>query len=205
VIPRETIGKRAWTLAVATAITGGVVALSLPATAQAGTEVRNVPGHRVAHDIGHAPASLVVTTRQKPVGDDDDEKKCCKKCPPGLQGLPGPRGRGDGIDSAMATPTGLAVAAPVRYIGLAQGNGPTFIRDFTSIGPANPPWHDLSTVLNYPGNVNDVTLSAAEATNLLHVTVRTTTGLVRQTTCTLTVNATWPANCTAFVDFTPPL
>ncbi|MCW2876103.1 MAG: hypothetical protein JWQ95_203 [Sphaerisporangium sp.] len=202
-IPRETIGKRAWTLAVATAITGGVVALSLPATAQAGTEVRSVPGHRVAYDVGHAPASLVTTTRQKPVGDDDDEnevvtkKKCCKKCPPGPPGPPGPRGRSDGIDTAFMGNS--------KYIGLAQGNGSTLIRD-----PSTPaPWHDISGLANYPGNVSDVSLAVMG--NNLHVTVRSTTGLVAQTTCVLNptpgtgTNPAWPGNCGAFVNFTPPL
>ncbi|WP_344936082.1 hypothetical protein [Sphaerisporangium flaviroseum] len=190
-------------MAVATAITGGVVALSLPATAQAGTEVRTVQGHRVTHTTGHAPAALVTaTTRKPPVGDDGDDgnssrKKCCKKCPPGPPGPPGPRGRGDGIDTAFQGNN--------KFIGLAQGNGPTFIRDPRT----TPKWNDISTLANYPGNVTDVSLAVMG--NNLHVTVRSLTGLVAQTTCVVNPtpgtggNPAWPGNCGAFVNLTPPL
>ncbi|MEV7966266.1 hypothetical protein AB0O34_09820 [Sphaerisporangium sp. NPDC088356] len=206
-IPREKgsfIGKPAWTLAVATAITGGFVALSCPAMAHAGTEARSVPGHQVSYDANHAPAGAV-TSQRKPVGDDDDEdgkSKCSKKCNPGPLGPPGPRGRGDGIDSALATPTGAL--GPVKYIGLAQGNGTVFVRDPTSVA-ANPVWHDLTTLSGFPGNVTDISLTAVPTTNALHITLRSLTGHVVQTTCLVTVNATWPGICGAFVNFTPPL
>ncbi|WP_147268777.1 hypothetical protein [Sphaerisporangium album] len=190
-------------MAVATLSTAGGVALSGPA--QAGTGAVSVPGLHVSHDAGHA------ATGHRPVGGEDDEdevvstKKDCKKCPPGPPGPPGPSGRTDGVDSAMATPTGLGTLTPVTYIGLAQPNGIVLVRDPTSVGPANPPWHDLSTVPNHPANATDVTLAANPTGNQLQITVRSRTGLVRQTTCALGVNVTWPANCTAFADLTPPL
>ncbi|MEU8270426.1 hypothetical protein AB0B89_25125 [Sphaerisporangium sp. NPDC049002] len=168
--------------------------------AQAGTEAGNAPGQQVSYDTGHVGAG-----QAKPIGDDDDEDgkgKCSKKCHPGPPGPPGPRGRGDGIDSALATPTGAL--APVKYVALAQGNGPAFVRDPTSIAP-NPFWHDLSTLAGYPGNASDVSLTAVPATNTLQITVRTQAGRVAQTTCLVTVNATWPGVCGGFVDITPPL
>ncbi|GGK73008.1 hypothetical protein Sme01_07420 [Sphaerisporangium melleum] len=177
-------------VAFATAVAGGIVALSFPAAAQAGTETRSVPGHRVALHVAHAPA--VAAKKGTPPGE------CKKHCPPAAAQVPE-----SGIDSALATPTTLT--APVKYIGLAQPNGVALVRDPTSVGPANPPWHDLSGIANYPGRVIDITLTAVPTTNVLHITVHSATGFVRQTTCTLTVNVTWPGNCTAFTDFTPPL
>ncbi|WP_424530446.1 hypothetical protein ACOZ38_12150 [Sphaerisporangium viridialbum] len=170
--------------------------------AHAGTEARSVTGQRVSY--GHAAAGVGADQR-KPVGDDDDEDgkgKCSKKCHPGPPGPPGPRGRSDGIDSALATPTGAL--GPVKYIALAQGNGPTFVRDPSSVAP-NAFWHDLSSLAGYPGNVTDVSLTAVPTTNTLHITLRTLTGQVVQTTCLVTVNATWPGICSAFVNSTPPL
>ncbi|WP_248961301.1 hypothetical protein [Sphaerisporangium perillae] len=207
-IPRETgpfIGKRAWTLAFATAIAGGVVALSLPATAQAGTdgtEVRSVPGHRVAHQV--APAGFVAVAKNRPVGNDEDgkrkccdedsKKKCCKECPPGP---PGPPGRSAGIDTAFQGNN--------KFVGYAQGNGPTFVRDPRTASP----WHDVSTLPGYPGNATDVSLAVMG--NNLHVTVLSSTGLIRQTTCTVNPtpgtggNPAWPGNCSSFQELTPPL
>ncbi|MEO3814594.1 hypothetical protein ABGB17_36830 [Sphaerisporangium sp. B11E5] len=173
----------------AAAITGGLLAVSSPATADAAAETRNVPGHQ----------SVLA------VGADDHDGKCGKGCrpgPPGPPGPPGARGRADGVDSAFATPTG-GVAG--KYVGLAQGNGTTLIRDPSSVAP-NPFWHDISTLPGYPGNVTDVTLSVPPATpNQLHVTVRSSTGAVATVICLLTPNVVWPGNCGIFVNQTPPL
>jgi hypothetical protein len=186
--------------------------MSSPAMAQAGTETHSVPGHRVAYDLGQAPAGLVTTARQKPAGDDDDDevtskKKCCKKCPPGPPGPPGPRGRADGIDTTTALLPG--VAAPVKYIALAQSNGVTLLRDPTA-APGTL-WKDLSAVSGYPGNASDVSLatSTTVAGTSLHVTVHTSTGLVFQSVCgPLAAGATFTGVggiCGAFVNLTPPL
>ncbi|MBB4702676.1 hypothetical protein [Sphaerisporangium siamense] len=177
--------------------------LSAPAPASAATAGDH--GRRVSQDVGHAAPAVP----PRPAGDDEDEvvstKKSCAKCPPGPPGPPGPRGASDGIDSAVATPTGLTAPAPLLYVAVAQPNGVVLVRDQTSLGPANPPWHDLSTVTNHPSGVTDVTLAADPRGNVLSVAVRTRTGLVRRSDCTLSVNVTWPANCTAFIDITPPL
>ncbi|MEU9884389.1 hypothetical protein [Sphaerisporangium sp. NPDC051011] len=204
-VPREKretgafAARFAWAVAVAMLFTGGAVALS--GSAQAGTGAgASVHVVHVSHDHQQRPAGG---------GDDEDEvisvKKSCKKCPPGPPGPPGPRGANEGIDSAVATPTRVEVPGPVTYVALAQPNGIVLVRDPTSVGPANPPWHDLSTLLNYPVNASDVTLAANPPGNVLTVTVRTRNGLLRQTTCTLSVNVSWPGNCTPFSDVTPPL
>ncbi|MFC4536419.1 hypothetical protein [Sphaerisporangium dianthi] len=167
--------------------------------------MRSVPGHR-EHHVAHAPAAGPAAVAKKiraRDGGEDGKKKCCKHCPPGPPGRPG---RSEGISTALASPTGVVgIPAPLEYIGLAQGNGVALVRDPTSIGPANARWHDLSTIANYPSHVTDISLAAVPTTNVLHVTVRSATGFVRRTTCTLSVNVAWPGNCTAFTDVTPPL
>ncbi|MFC6085173.1 hypothetical protein [Sphaerisporangium aureirubrum] len=172
----------------AAAITGGLLAVSAPATAEA----RNVPGYQA--EYGAATLAR-----------GDDHGKPCTSChpgPPGPAGPMGPPGRADGIDSAFATPTG---GVSGRYIGLAQGNGTTLIRDPSSVAP-NGFWHDISTLVGYPGRVTDVTLAVPGATpNQLHVTVRSSTGEVAEVICLLTPNVTWPGNCGTFVNRTPPL
>ncbi|WP_214410741.1 hypothetical protein [Sphaerisporangium fuscum] len=204
-------GRSAWTLAVATAITGGVVALSFPATAQAGTETQTVPGQRVTSHVAHAPAGLAaVTSRRQVAGDDDDghgfkkqddddhgfKKRCCHhnkcvKCPPQVVV------RGGAVDTAFQGNN--------KFIGVAQGDGTTLIRDPRT----TPPWHDISSLPGYPGNVTD--LSLAVMGDELHVTVRSATGLVAQTSCKVNPtpgtgnNPAWPGNCTAFANLTPPL
>ncbi|MET8140542.1 hypothetical protein ABZU32_09560 [Sphaerisporangium sp. NPDC005288] len=191
-----------FTVAFATAIAGGVLALSLPAMAQAGTETRGVPGHQAHHVApAHAPATGVAVVAQKKArggdGDEDGKKKCCKHCPPGPPGPPGTPGRSAGIDTAFQGNN--------KFVGYAQGNGPTFVRDPRT----TPPWHDLSTLPGYPGNASDVSLAVMG--NTLHVTVLSTTGLIRQTACTVNPtpgtgnNPAWPGNCGSFVELTPPL
>ncbi|MBB6472756.1 hypothetical protein [Sphaerisporangium rubeum] len=178
------VGK---TLAVAAAITGGLLAVSSPVSADA-ADARNVPTHQGVAAVG--------------AGDPDGRCRHCRTGPPGPQGPPGPRGRADGISSVYATPTG---GVPAKYLGLAQGNGTTLVRDPTSVA-SNPFWHDVSTLPGYPGGVTDVSLTVPPVTpNQLHITVRSITGKVAQATCLLSLNVTWPGNCGAFADFTPPL
>ncbi|MBB5630360.1 hypothetical protein [Sphaerisporangium krabiense] len=185
----------------ALALAGAAVVLSAPAHAEAA----DVHRQGASQDTGHAAPAVPL----QPAGDDEDEvvstKKSCAKCPPGPPGPPGPRGVSDGIDSAVATPAGLTAPTPLIYVAVAQPNGVVLVRDQTSLGPANPPWHDLSTVTNYPSGVTDVTLAADPHGDVLSVAVRTRTGSVRRSNCALSVNVTWPANCTAFIDITPPL
>jgi hypothetical protein len=86
------------------------------------------------------------------------------------------------------------------FIGLVQADGHTMIRD----PQTSPSWHDISTVPGYPASgVTDVTL-AVEGGNL-HVTVRGAGDTVFGTTCIVTPAPTWPANCSSFQNFTPPL
>ncbi|GAA1508286.1 hypothetical protein GCM10009677_46250 [Sphaerisporangium rubeum] len=201
-IPRETApfgGRPALTLAVATAITGGFVALAAPATADAG-HVPGPAGAQVTHAGTQATPSgdhavrAVSARGGDPRGADD--------CPPGPPGPPGPRGRLDGVSGAYATPTGGVTG---EYLADVQGNGTTLIRDPSSITP-NLPWHDISTLTGYPGSVTGVALAVSPiAPNVLDVTVRSITGVVAQTSCILTVNPAWPTNCTAFTSITPPL
>ncbi|WP_380808598.1 hypothetical protein [Sphaerisporangium aureirubrum] len=175
----------------ATAITGGFVALAAPATAGAATEARHVCGQRPAYD------AEVVAAR--PGGDDDGKKR--SDCG-GPAGPPGPRGRLDGVSSAHATPTGGVAGL---YIAHTQANGTTLIRDPSSPAP-NLRWQTLSTLVGYPQGATGVALSVApSAPNVLSVTVRSKTGQVATTSCTLTVNPVWPTNCAAFTDITPPL
>ncbi|MEV7966267.1 hypothetical protein AB0O34_09825 [Sphaerisporangium sp. NPDC088356] len=229
--PREkgpAAAKTAWTLAVATAVAGGLVALSSPAMAGVSAEGKSVSGHRAAIGVAQAATGLWWKTTMR---CDHDDRSGDKKngCP---AGPPGPRGRIDGVESALVTPVGVTTG-PIRYIAETQPNGATLVRDPTSIAP-NPFWHDISSLAGYPGNVTGVTLSAlpytaaaaapaltlakpsaksttgvsllvAPAPSQLLVTVRAKTGQVAETTCTATPNALWPANCTAFVDVTPPL
>ncbi|MFI6504807.1 hypothetical protein [Nonomuraea typhae] len=115
---------------------------------------------------------------------------------PGPPGPPGPAGAGRGIDSAVHGNT--------KFIGLAPGDGKTYIRDPRTM----PSWHDISTLTGYPGNVTDVTLTV-QGDNL-HVTVLNTTGKVAQTICKVNPvpgsnmnNPPWPANCSVFADHTP--
>ncbi|WP_424530448.1 hypothetical protein ACOZ38_12155 [Sphaerisporangium viridialbum] len=213
---------------VATAVTGGFVALSSPATAGVSAEGKSVAGHRAAAGVVQAATGLWWRTARR--CDHDDRSRDKKNgCP---EGPPGPRGRVDGVDSALVTPTGVTTG-PVRYVAETQANGATLVRDPTSVGP-NPFWHDLSSLAGYPGDVTGVTLTAAPelppaasaakrpgkapgaagtgvtllvapATNKLLVTVRAKTGQVAETSCGLTPNVVWPGNCTAFVNVTPPL
>ncbi|MEU8270425.1 hypothetical protein AB0B89_25120 [Sphaerisporangium sp. NPDC049002] len=217
-----------WTLVVATAAAGGFVALSSPATAGVSVEGKSVSGHRAVAGAVHAATGLWWRTAARCDHDDRTRDKD-NGCP---EGPPGPRGRVDGVDSALATPTGVTTG-PVKYVAETRFNGATLVRDPTSVAP-NPVWHDLSSLAGYPGNVTGVTLTAAPvltaalsaaklpskvpgtavtgitlvvapATNKLLVTVRAKTGQVAETSCGLTPNVLWPANCTAFVDVTPPL
>ncbi|WP_181019560.1 hypothetical protein [Nonomuraea typhae] len=114
----------------------------------------------------------------------------------GPPGPPGPAGAARGIDSAFH--------GNVKFIGLAPGDGKTYIRDPRTI----PTWHNISTRPGYPGNVIDVSL-AVHGDNL-HVTVLNSAGKVAQTTCKVDPipgsnmnHPAWPGNCTAFVDHTP--
>ncbi|WP_283135261.1 hypothetical protein [Rhizohabitans arisaemae] len=80
----------------------------------------------------------------------------------------------------------------------------TLIRDPRT----TPPWNNISTLTGYPSGVTDVSLAVMG--NDLHVTVRNAAGNVAQTSCTVAPtpgtgsNPAWPANCTAFVNHTPP-
>ncbi|MFC4586888.1 hypothetical protein [Sphaerisporangium corydalis] len=190
------MGKSAWALAV---IAGGVVALTSPVMAWAGVEGPDVSGHKAAHGAGRLPA----TTHVKPTCDDDrvyGKRKCCETCPPGP---PRPRALGDGLSSTIALPT-VTLFGPQKYIAVVQANGTTLIRDPLTAGAM--PWHDISTVSNYPAQVSDVAMSVSPtAPNVLQVTVRTHGGVVKETGCTVTGATAWPANCTPFVDVTPPL
>jgi hypothetical protein len=93
---------------------------------------------------------------------------------------------------------------PVRFIGFVPADGATLIRDPRSI----PPWRDISSVPGYPGHAIDCDLDG-EGGNLL-VTVRSATGQVAQTRCTVEPipgthsSPPWPENCAAFTDITPP-
>ncbi|WP_061300426.1 hypothetical protein [Herbidospora cretacea] len=115
-----------------------------------------------------------------------------------MQGPPGPPGRsGSSIDSAYQGNN--------KFIGYAPGDGSTLIRDPRL---AVPRWRSLVTVPNYPGNVTGVSLAVMG--NDLHVTVVSSTGVIRQTSCTVNptpgtgMNPAWPGNCSPFVDHTPP-
>ncbi|MDH2424317.1 hypothetical protein [Sphaerisporangium sp. TRM90804] len=205
-------------MAVATAICGGFIALASPATAEAGTVARESAAH-----TGYAPAAPSTVkgeaggcdkgsrdkgTRDK--GGDWDrgwEKGkrgkdwCCNECPPFPPPVIIPRGD---VATTFATPTGLTTG-PVQYVAVVQANGTTLLRDPTTILP-NPRWNNLSTLAGYPGSVTSVDLAVPTfLSNQLTVTVRNEFGRVAQSTCTLTINPVYPANCTAFVDITPPL
>ncbi|MCW2918566.1 MAG: Glucose/sorbosone dehydrogenase-like protein [Actinomycetia bacterium] len=161
------VGKFTWIWAVTTAITSGFMASPVPATADAGTEVRNFAGHKVAADISRAPVSLPL------------------------------------LPSSDINAVNIGAR---RYVGMVQGSGTTLIRDSSSVGPANRFWHNVSTVMGYPGNVTSVGLSVDTVTvggPFLIVTVRNVAGRVAQATCTATPNVIWPANCPGFVDITP--
>ncbi|WP_203983013.1 hypothetical protein [Sphaerisporangium rufum] len=147
---------------------------------------------RPPHPAGEPPA------RQRPAGDDDGRSG--HRCPAGPAGPAGPSGA---VDTAFAATTTTPEA---KYVGVAQGDGGALVRDPTSVAP-NPHWHDLSLLPGYPGGAVGISLSPTplNGTARLAVTVRSVTGQVAQTHCTLAPNVVWPGNCTAFTDLTPPL
>ncbi|WP_143590133.1 hypothetical protein [Thermoactinospora rubra] len=114
--------------------------------------------------------------------------------PRGLQGPPGPAGSSVGIDTA---PHGGN-----KFIGVVRSGGQTWIRDPRGSGPY---WYNLSGLSGYPRSVVDVTL--ATLGDSIAVTVLTSTGGVYQTRCAVTHSDkpdSWPKNCTAFINHTPP-
>ncbi|GAA4556286.1 hypothetical protein GCM10023193_05100 [Planotetraspora kaengkrachanensis] len=86
----------------------------------------------------------------------------------------------------------------------------------------NPPWHDLSTLAGYPAGVVSVSSSIIfnGAFPFMRVMAETSTGQIAQTVCAIGIPIPilggffapgvpggpppYPANCTAWVDHTPP-
>lgn len=95
----------------------------------------------------------------------------------------------------------------IKFVAYAPGDGRTLIRD-----PAGTPlWHDLSSLDGHPAGVTSVSLAAADfgAGLDVHITVAGE-GRIGQAVCRVSPTPgtgdtpPWPANCSAFVDLTPP-
>ncbi|WP_246059690.1 hypothetical protein [Herbidospora galbida] len=96
-------------------------------------------------------------------------------------------------------------------------NGETWIRDPRT----TPMWHNLSTLLGYPADVQSVSseiIIDLAGVPSLHVSVQTTSGGIHRTVCQVGVPipggflapgqllgpAAYPNNCTDWVNQTPP-
>ncbi|MEV0595096.1 hypothetical protein [Nonomuraea cavernae] len=134
--------------------------------------------------------------------------------PPGPRGLPGPPGPpgppgGNGAATSVDTTLVSLTFAPydTNFTAYATG-GTTWIRD-PRTGAAGG-WHSLEKVGGYPQGVIGVSLTEAVPLNALLVTVATSDGLLKQTTCRLTdevppAGPAWGvAYCAPFAFITPP-
>ncbi|WP_217708106.1 collagen-like protein [Nonomuraea rhodomycinica] len=140
--------------------------------------------------------------------------------PQGLQGPQGPRGpqgpagpRGPvgpaGGDGPSIGTTLVSLTFPpfdTNFAGYARG-GDTWIRDPRS----DAPWHSLSQVDNYPGDVVGVAVTEAVPLDALLVTVVTADGRLAETTCRFSEGTPPPPGpawgttyCDDFRPITPP-
>ncbi|MEU9890814.1 hypothetical protein [Sphaerisporangium sp. NPDC051011] len=195
-------------------MTGALFAVVSPA-AEAAVDVRHVAGYTMApdvlttlvrHESHRCPEAATVST-------DDDckprKKNHCKGCvrPQGPPGPEGPRGTqgSQGPQGQSGTSISTAFQGNNQFIGYAPGDGSTLVRDPRT----TPPWHNLSSVSGYPGNVTGVSLSVMGRT--LRVTVVNKSGSIAQTQCTVNPtpgtgqNPAWPGNCAPFTNFTLPM
>ncbi|MEO3800334.1 hypothetical protein [Nonomuraea sp. B1E8] len=70
----------------------------------------------------------------------------------------------------------------------------------------SPTWQDLSSLVPEGETVVAATIvdQGQPPSNDVHISILTADGDVYQTACVVTGDYTWPTNCTAFVDNTPP-
>lgn len=178
---------------------------TLAANAQSGAG-----SNTIAEEVSPPPrhkTGLHVPGRCHPRHHRKCKHKACH-CPPGPAGPTGPAGPAGpaGPPGQPGSSAGIDTAfqGNNKFVGNAPGNGSTLVRDPRT----TPRWHDISGLSGYPGNVTDVSLAVMG--NRLHVTVRSATGRIAQTSCRVNPqpgtggNPAWPGNCGPFVDMTPP-
>lgn len=165
---------RTLAFALAATATSALTALSIPAPASAGVH-------------GLADAKVVnADNRSFPGGMDDDNAVA--------------------IDSAFQGDPENEERPPTKFVGVIREDK-VLIRDPRT----TPRWHDLSSRLprNF-GRLVDITLAAPDEGTTVHVTVLNAHSHIAQSTCTVfpppgtTGTRPWPANCSPFVNITPP-
>ncbi|MEZ7127975.1 hypothetical protein ACBR40_21850 [Nonomuraea sp. AD125B] len=70
----------------------------------------------------------------------------------------------------------------------------------------NPPWQNLTSLVPTGQRVVAATIvdQGTPPSNDVHISILTATGNIYQTACVVTGTYTWPGNCTAFANNTPP-
>lgn len=120
----------------------------------------------------------------------------CHKCPPvkGATGPTGPAGPSQSLDSAQANNNYFTVLVP--------SSGGLFVRDSSK----TPPWQDLTSLVPEGETVVAATIvdQGEPPSNDVHISILTADGDIYQTACVVTGDYTWPDNCTAFTNNTPP-
>lgn len=110
------------------------------------------------------------------------------------------------IDSTFQGDPEDANRPPTKFVGAIR-DSKVLIRDPRT----TPRWHDISSRLprNF-GRLTDITLAAPDEGVTIHVTVLNAHSRIAQSTCVVfptpgtMLTPRWPANCSPFVDITPP-
>ncbi|MEU4510567.1 hypothetical protein AB0G05_13805 [Nonomuraea wenchangensis] len=105
--------------------------------------------------------------------------------------MPGPS---QSLDSAQSNDKYFTVYVSTSGALLVRESGTT------------PTWHSLMALV--PANQRVVAATIVDQgtppSNDVHISILTASGNIYQTACRVTGTYTWPGNCTAFVNNTPP-